>query len=285
MANSDEELNRLINSEEKFFSKINERVRGVSEADLIRWRSETVQERRNRISLELYRLVNGVVKYGPFKGLKLVRETWWGESDLGSQCLGLYEMEILNFLKEVERDDYKSFIDIGAADGYYAIGMLVSGKVSKCICYEKSESGRRVIMENWKANGSLGELKLYPEANFKGISSLDPVVLNKALVLIDIEGAEFDLLDEMLLYILRKSTLILEIHNWVKNFEDLYVNLLERANKFFDIEVIEHLDRPINQIFELQELSDDNRNLLVSEGRPSLMRFLKLIPKEHDSSD
>ena len=57
------------------------------------------------------------------------------------------------------------------------------------------------------------------------------------------------------------------------------------TNKFFDIEVIEHLDRPINQIFELQELSDDNRNLLVSEGRPSLMRFLKLIPKEHDSSD
>ena len=71
----------------------------------------------------------------------------------------------------------------------------------------------------------------------------------------------------------------------MKNFEDLYVNLLERADKFFDIKVIEHLDRPINQIFELQELSDDNRNLLVSEGRPSLMRFLKLIPKEHDSSD
>ncbi len=279
MASSGNKLNKLINSEKAFFSKINPSLRQISKTDLMQWRNETVEERRKRISLDLYGRVNGVVKYGPFKGMKLVEENWWGKADLGSQCLGLYEKEILNIINKVKRDEYNTFIDIGAADGYYAVGMLVSGKVSDCICFEKSDYGRKVIVKNWENNGSIGHLKVFEEANLETIASLDPNLINKALILIDIEGAEFDLLDSNFLNICANSTLIMEIHNWVENFEELYIQLLTKADKFFDIEIIDHSDRPINHILEIQDFSDDNRNLLVSEGRPSLMRYLKLNPR------
>ena len=64
-----------------------------------------------------------------------------------------------------------------------------------------------------------------------------------------------------------------------ENFEELYIKLLIIAGKFFDIEIRDHSDRPINHILEIQDFSDDNRNLLVSEVRPSLMRYLKLNPR------
>ena len=78
----------------------------------MQWRNETVGERRKRISLDLYRRVNGVVKYGSFEGMKLVKENWWSKADLGSQFLGLYEKEILNIINKVKRHEYNTFIDI-----------------------------------------------------------------------------------------------------------------------------------------------------------------------------
>ena len=121
--------------------------------------------------------------------------------------------------------------------------------------------------------------KSIKEANLQTIVSLDPNLLNRALILIDIEGAEFDLLDTNFLKICANSTLNLEIHKWVENFEELNIKLLIIAGKFFDIEIRDHSDRPINHILEIQDFPDDNRNLLVSEGRPSLMRYLKLNPR------
>ena len=40
-----------------------------------------------------------------------------GAPDLGSQCLGLYEKEVLEQLSLIQ-DERNIFIDIGAADGY-----------------------------------------------------------------------------------------------------------------------------------------------------------------------
>ena len=74
LSNSENKLNNLINSEKVFFSAINKSLRDVSETDLIRWRNETVQARRNRISIELYQRVNGTVRYGPFEGMKLSKK-------------------------------------------------------------------------------------------------------------------------------------------------------------------------------------------------------------------
>ncbi|MDC0461894.1 hypothetical protein OAM34_02680 [Alphaproteobacteria bacterium] len=52
------------------------------------WRKETVAQRLERVSLETYDLCEGKVSQGLFRGLQLNRETWWGKSDLGAQCLG-----------------------------------------------------------------------------------------------------------------------------------------------------------------------------------------------------
>ncbi|QGR07473.1 hypothetical protein CTZ24_14015 [Pantoea phytobeneficialis] len=69
------------------------------------------------------------------------------------------------------------------------------------------------------------------------------------------------------------------MHNWVDNFQEKYVQLLRNAHHFFDIEMVERIDRTTNHLPELRDMTDDNRLLFTSERRLCIMRFLKLTPK------
>ncbi len=272
-------VEQLILAEADYFHPMLARAQQSTLEQREACRRETIRERQARISLELFDILNGVVKYGPFTGLHLDRETWWGKLDLGSQCLGLYEKEILNLIDATEAGRFSTFIDIGAADGYYAIGMLVSGKVGRTICFEQTEKGRSVIAENWKKNHSVGELTILGEANAASFAALNRADLNNALVLVDVEGFEFDLLTDEVLSLLKSSTVVIEIHHWMDNFLDKYTTFLRHAANYFEVEVIERVERETSNLPELRDFTDDNRLLLTSERRPGVMRFLKLIPK------
>ena len=79
--------------------------------------SETgaIHKRRIRISGELDEVFNSTVRYGPFKGLKLSSNTWWGGTDRGSMLFGIYEKEVLDSLQNIPLK-FNTFIDLGAAD-------------------------------------------------------------------------------------------------------------------------------------------------------------------------
>lgn len=268
----------LLAQEAAYFAPMLARAAKSSTEQREQWRKESIRERQERISLEMFDQLGGVVKYGPFAGLQLNRETWWGKLDLAAQCLGLYEKEILNFIADIEPGEYERFIDIGAADGYYAIGLLLSGKVAQTMCFEITPKGREVIAKNWQQNGAPGELQIYAEATAASLAALQAKHREKALVLVDIEGGEFDFLTEATLSLLQTCTLIIEVHHWVDDFLPRYQALLKRAQKMFEVTIIAPAERATLHLAELRDLTDDNRLLLTSERRPGVMRFLKFTP-------
>ena len=171
------------------------------------------------------------------------------------------------------------FIDIGEADGYYAIGLLKSKRVNKAICFELTSEGRNTIDKNWKLNEQPGQIEIMGDV-FKDFKlNITKVDLNKTIVLIDIEGAEFSFLDIEILRTLKEAVIVIEIHNWIPNFIDVYSKFLKDANEFFDIEILDRKERDTLMFEELRSLTDDNRLLLTSEARPCVMRFLILNPK------
>lgn len=273
------DIEDLITAEREFFKPMILRAERVSEQELLEWRRETVRERQERISLEVFNLTGGEIRYGPFKGSKLLSDPWWGRLDLGSQCLGLYEIEVLRFFSEIVHGEYRRFIDIGAADGYYTTGALVSGKFNEAISFEVSSAGRAAIEQSWVHNGSPGSLTIFGEATPEAILDLGEQKLRDSFVLIDIEGGEFDLLTGSVLSAMSQSTLVLEIHNWVEFFLEKYSDFLRRASVHFEIDLVERVERPTFAVPELRDFTDDNRQLLVSERRPCAMRFLKLSPR------
>ena len=267
----------LFASEMEYFEPMLKRNSVSSEKLSHAWRKETVAERLERVSLEVYDLCDGVISQGLFSGMQLGQDTWWGKSDLGSQCLGFYEKEILEII--TANGPYDNFIDIGAADGYYAIGMLHSVMASRAICFEVSDKGRVAIRKNWQTNGSPGLLEILGEANEVTVSALSPVITTKSLVLIDIEGFEFELLTPKVVSILSKCDVIVEIHNWVEDFPNRYKSLLMTLDNYFRIEIVKRSDRNTVDCSLLRSFTDDNRLLVTSERRPCLMRFLHLSPK------
>lgn len=271
-------LEEFIRDEHEYFAPMLERQRAASEEQKEAWRKETIRERQARISREVFDKCNSTVQRGLFKGLKLGPNPWWGGLDLGSQCLGYYEQEILELISELPDESTKIFIDIGAADGYYAVGMLLSKKAEKCICFETSALGQAAIRDAWILNGAPGELEIYGLASQTALLSLPELENRKTLVLIDIEGGEFDLLTEAVINKLADSIVIIEVHEWETDFLTNYEALIYRLRKKFNLFTIPRINKKVVDDANLRDFTDDNRQLLVSERRPSNMRFLFLTP-------
>lgn len=237
-------------------------------------------KKRCDISLFLSEKFERTVAYGPFKGFNLGNGYKWGQADVGNMLLGIYESEVLKSLLD-KPSDYKTFIDIGAADGYFAIGSLVGNLFDKTYCFELSEESRKNIKFNATLNGVQDRIDINCGASssfYKDLISKE-VNLSHCVILCDIEGAEFGLFDDAVLNGLKKSILIIEIHDWHENGIERFKELKSRAMPYFEINEIRTGSRDLSIFPEVAGLRDDDRWLLCSEGRHHLMTWLRLDPK------
>jgi hypothetical protein len=241
--------------------------------------SLVIERVRRDLSNAIAETFNWVIKYGPFAGMRLLRSSWWGEGDKASIVFGLYEQEVAKELLDLSKK-FKTFIDIGAADGYYGVGMVCCGYVEKSICYEISEAGQKVIAELAVLNNCSDRVKVRAEAKKNFLAEVTAAGEPNALILIDIEGAEFDLLDDAQLEQIRNCAVIVEIHDFiVSDGKSKYENFLERCEKHFDLKRVTTTNRDLSIFPELDTFSDHARWLLASEGRGQRMHWLIMTPK------
>lgn len=252
---------------------------------LNRFRKESVQQRISRINREYYERLNGSIVKGIFEGvsLKVDRSSqkqklgWWDHSPSNfiAKTTGEYEKEILNYLKGRK---FKLFVNIGCADGYYLAGVYRANISKHVIGFEInkeiSKIARQILINNGVHNGLI-----LPKANIKSISAVLSRIKpsGNKLMLIDIEGDEFNLLSQKLLKLLARYNfkIIIEIHHWIPNFINEYERLLRDASLYFSLYALPRYNKKTNhEIFRFEH--DDNINLAMSEGRPSVQRFLIL---------
>lgn len=218
------------------------------------------------------------VGHGPFKGLKLLKTTYWAPTDKASMVLGLYEQGILNELNLL-KGKYKVLIDIGAADGYYAIGALIGGICEKAYCFELNEEGQSSIRQTAILNDVSSNVTIFGGANNTFYNLIPEFDRNPSILLVDIEGAEFDLLTEDVFSIFKQSIVFIELHDWFyKDRNEKIKSLFARFSKTHTAYEISYGSRNPDDFPELADLCDDDRWLLCSEGRAKTMKWLKLVP-------
>ena len=238
-----------------------------------------VEKHRLNISNGISKYHKNTVAYGPFKGLKLVNDTSWSAADRGTMILGLYEQEILNTLISI-KPHRKNFINIGAADGYYGIGVLVNQLFEKSYCFELSEKGRKIIKRNATLNNVIERIFIKGEAKndfFKDIPNED---LNDSVLLVDIEGDEFELINRALFEFLHKTIILIEIHDWIKDSDQKINLLIKESQNTHKLKKITTSDRNLSVYRELKNMNDTDRWILCSEGRPRLMSWFRFDPIE-----
>lgn len=223
--------------------------------------------------------LNYTVAYGPFKGMKIDSQPYWAPSDLGIKCFGMYELEIQDLLIKLQKERHRStFIDLGGADGYFAIGVLVNRLFDKCIVYEMDAKGREKLGHNSSVNGVRDRIIIKGEANIDTLSEALANNQEDFILLCDIEGAEYSLFTEDLLFRLRNNHLIIEMHEPYYYGQEKADQLFERAIKHFKVDIILSGGRDFSLIEEAHLLSDIERALLMSEGRGPIGTWWHLSP-------
>lgn len=270
------DLAQLIKDESEFFRPIISEAQVLTDLQRESYRLETVSERRHRISKELAAGFDGIVQAGPFRGMRLDPNPTWGVADQAGMLLGIYEAEVVDEIFSAKHSSQKTFVDLGAADGYYAIGGVFSKRFDHAHCFETTVAGQDTILRNARINKVESRLSIHGHAGSYFHDNLGPINWDETFILCDVEGAEFDIFSDTALEAVRGATVLIEIHNWVEGFWDKYQSLLCRSAKYFEIETISRSSMSFPNQPDLRALHDDNRALILSEGRPNIMRYLKL---------
>ena len=219
------------------------------------------------------------VKYGLFKGMQLDEAPWWGSYDMNSKLLGVYELSVQQRIESAAGKGDFQFIDIGAADGFFAVGVAFAGIAKSVSAFDIDPKAQEKLKENFLRNGCGHIASIHGEATAVELRNL--ICQNsKSIVLIDIEGAEYEFLDEEMLYVLKDCLIICELHPWL--LEDgtaKELALIERASKNHAVSFLKRQFIDPMKFEELSDFNEDEQLLAISEARGRRMRWMVLEEK------
>ena len=240
--------------------------------------TSTIDVFRMELSRKVCEIFNNEVRYGVFRGMRLGPESTWNRMDRAGMILGMYEQEVITTL---DQNRGRILINLGAGDGFYAIGAVKSGLFEESIALEMHAESRSLIVENAKLN-RIEKISIYGLAakNFWINLRINPRDLERTMVISDIEGDEFEIFDETAFSYFEKSILIIEIHDWVEGGLSKIQTLINASCSTHDYKILTTGARDPSDFEELSSFSDNERWLLCSEGRPKLMKWFVFEPKK-----
>lgn len=168
------------------------------------WRSKLIER-------EIIARHGLTVQNGPFAGMVFRDQS--AEGCLAAKLLGCYEAPLHPFLLEVTGSAFDTIIDIGAAEGYYAVGLARRTTTTRILAHDTNPIAQAAVRELAALNGVAhriavgGEFKGEDFAEFSG---------GRTLVVVDIEGGEADLLDPIRFPALSSMTVLVECHDVFK---------------------------------------------------------------------
>tara|TARA_B110000444_G_scaffold179988_1_gene168760 strand:+ start:618 stop:1505 length:888 start_codon:yes stop_codon:yes gene_type:complete len=243
--------------------------------------SNFIDIKKNLLGAKIERLAKSRVLYGPYSETKIINSYGWSNIDFAPKYLGTYESHIqekIIFLSK--KFKLNNFIDLGAAEGYHIISLLKKKYFSKGSAFEINKKSRNLLKKNATINGVSKKLSIFSNATFDNLKiELEKQDFKKMLFLVDIEGHEFQLFDKKFCNYFSKCFFIIEDHNFNVRNNKILSNFYKIINKNFHVEIIkDHSKKPF-EINILSKFSDDEKYLMMSEGRPETMQWLVLNPK------
>jgi len=210
------------------------------------------------------------IKGGPFKGMKYIPVA--NCSRLMPKIIGCYESAIIPWILDIPMRKYEVILDVGCAEGYYAIGFAFQNYANKIYAFDIEEEA----LDNARQLASIN--KVSDKIVFDGLC--DEVKIStlckdrKALVFCDIEGAEKTLLDPNKIPMLREVDLIVESHDFI--VPGMINKLIERFQGTHHIEIVADSSVNLEKFPLLQQFNNRTRQKFSNEGRPAGMMWVRL---------
>lgn len=240
-----------------------------------------VAPRRFRPSGYLEHLVrtrtDGRVWCGPFAGMRCLDEP------IGSihipKLLGIYERELNACFDQACALKFPLIIDVGAAEGYYAVGMALRNLKARIIAFEMNAKARATLAEGVRLNDVDDRVeirgKCEPEDLERALMSE-----SRPLVICDAEGCEAVLLDPAAVPSLQRAWILVELHEFIERC--ITEKIRERFVVSHEITQIWQQERTIADFpfedFYTRWLPKSYLFWAVSESRPEPMSWFWMTP-------
>jgi hypothetical protein len=234
-----------------------------------------VQQQESRIENDLAKDLS--VRRGPFAGIK-----YPSLARLGSACLpkllGVYERELHPILESIAERPYTDIINVGCAEGYYAVGFAVRHPNARVTAYDIVPQQREFCANLAALNGVADRVEVQ--------SACTPEVLAKfpfkgrGLIICDCEGYEVDLFTPQAVANLGNCDVLVELH------DHLDLSITDRILKVFDpthnVTLVQSIDVVKRaKTFDIPELADlhmETRRRILTE-RYAEMEWAFLEPR------
>ncbi len=232
---------------------------------LARWRSRTLAN--TVVNRDGTRVLSG-----PFAGMDYMQHA--SEGCLLPRLLGSYESELHSTMEGFAAAGLDAIIDIGCAEGYYAVGMARLSPATTIHAHDIDPVAQAACIALAAKNGVADRVKV--GGIFRG-EDFAAFADRKVLVLMDAEGAEDDLLKPDDWPALKRMSLVVETHNMYR--PGVTARLIERFGASHDIEVIGHAPRIMARPEWLQRLGHLDQLIAVWEWRTGPTPWLVMRPK------
>jgi hypothetical protein len=191
--------------------------------------------------------------------------------DLGSKLIGAYEAGIQDVLDRLIEMQPKRVIDVGSAEGYYAVGLARRLPEARVIAVD-IDPVAQLLCRGLALRNGVGDRV----ATQTQVDLTNRVDAGGSLVFMDCEGAEYELADPVRFPTLAGATVVVELHEFFHR--DVLEVLTDRFAATHTVEVHpEH--RPTAAIERLSQWPDADVEKLLYERRPEPMRWAVFLPR------
>lgn len=228
---------------------------------------------RSRVLAKTYIAHHGLsVMQGPFAGMIYADQAT--EGALIPRLLGSYESELHPHLQRIAASDIDTIIDVGCAEGYYAVGLARLMPQATVHARDIDEAALAACRDLAAKNGVADRVRVagaFKPQDFQAFAG------TKALVMVDTEGAEVDILRPDLAPALAGMQIIVETHDLFR--PGALATMTARFQATHDIVRVDQQAKSVTLPAWLNELGHLDQLLAVWEWRQRPTPWLVMTPK------
>lgn len=235
----------------------------------------TVIENRSNFD---YLFKDSIVQHGPFKGL-LYPSLHAGDL-LYPKLIGCYEKELHGLVEKLCAKDYKQILNIGCAEGYYAVGMAKRMPHTRIYAYDIDDAEQDMCRKMATLNDVADKVAVGDVCTAFDLENRS--FEEKTLIVCDCEGAEKDLFTPQNIPNLKHCDLLIELHDCIDISISTYItNLLQKTHNLQFIKSIDDIEKAKTYNYPIaKHLTLSEKKRLYSEGRVSIMEWVMAWAKE-----
>lgn len=226
-----------------------------------RWRTLSAL---SRVATTRYLARRGArIQAGPFAGMQYIDRSFC--SGLTPKLIGTYEQEIRGVVEDA-LSTYDAFVDVGAAEGYYAVGLAYAAPQATVHAFEAEPDAQGLLRSLASLNGVADRVEVLGLCRD---GDLCRVVQpgKKTLVICDVEGHEADVL-ACLPSAHPTADVLVEIHEFARP------GVSDEVRRLFAGRQIDTFIQTRRPAHADPEFPLWMRRLLLQEWRPETMSWL-----------